>query len=82
VDLTVVVDSGPPFTFGHLLVEGLSRYPESLVRNLNRLSPGTPYSQKGLTDLQEDLLGTGYFASVLVTADIDRERPEQALIRV
>ncbi|MGN2392609.1 autotransporter assembly complex protein TamA [Pelomicrobium sp. G1] len=82
VDLTVVVDSGPPFTFGPLLVEGLSRYPESLVRNLNRLAPGTPYSQKGLTDLQEDLLGTGYFASVLVTADIDRERPEQAPIRV
>ncbi|WP_333840849.1 autotransporter assembly complex protein TamA [Pelomicrobium sp.] len=82
VDLTVVADSGPPFTFGPLVVEGLSRYPESLVRNLNRLAPGTPYSEKALTDLQEDLLGTGYFASVLVSADIDREHPEHAPIRV
>ncbi|TXF11494.1 autotransporter assembly complex protein TamA [Pelomicrobium methylotrophicum] len=82
VDLTVVIDSGPPFTLGPLIVEGLSRYPESLVRNLNRLAPGTPYTQKGLTDLQEDLLNTGYFASVLVAADVDRANPENVPIRV
>lgn len=61
VRLRVLVDSGPAVTLGELRISGLARYPESIVRDLNRIAPGSPYSQKKLSDLQRDLLETTYF---------------------
>ena len=66
VGLRVLVDSGPAVTLGEVRITGLERYPESIVRDLNRIEPGTPFSQKKLSDFQSDLLETTYFASALV----------------
>lgn len=82
VRLRVVVDSGPAVTLGEVRILGLERYPESIVRELNRIAPGTTFSQKKLTDFQRDLLESSYFASALVTAEPDPARPENAPIQV
>lgn len=82
VKLRVVVDSGPSVTLGEVQVSGLERYPESVVRDLNPIAPGTPFSQEKLTDFQRDLLATSYFASAFVTADVEAGRPDNAPIRV
>ena len=82
VALRVVVDSGPAVTLGEVRISGLERYPESIVLALNPIAPGTPFSQKMLTDYQRDLLETSYFASAFVTADVDALRPDAAPIQV
>lgn len=82
VRLRVVVDSGPAVTLGEIHISGLKRYPASIVRSLNPIAPGTPYSQKKLTDFQRDLLETTYFASAFVTAQLDAARPHNAPILV
>jgi len=82
VRLRVVIDSGPAVTLGQVRISGLERYPESIVRNLNRIAPGTPFSQKKLTDFQRELLETPYFASAFVTAELDATCPENAPILV
>lgn len=82
VKLSLVIASGPPFTMGSLEITGLDRYPQETVTNLNRIAPGTPYSLKRLNSLQNELLGTGYFSSVLVTTEADPLQPENVPIRV
>jgi len=52
------------------------------VRDLNRITPGTPFSQKKLTDFQRDLLETTYLSSAFVTAELDAAHPEHAPILV
>ncbi len=73
--LAVEIDSGPPFTFGELQVNGLQRYPVSIVRNLSPVKPGEPYDEEKLLRFQQRLLVSGRFASAVVYASSD---PEQA----
>lgn len=68
VRLTVLVDSGPAARFGGLVIEGLKRYPRSIVENLNPIRPGEPYSVLQLQEYQTRLLESGYFTSVTVDA--------------
>lgn len=81
-DLTVEIDSGPPFRFGDLAIAGLVKYPESLVRNFNTIGPGTPYSQDELDRLVRRLIASGYFASVQAIVDRATDRPDDATIDV
>ena len=76
-DLRVVLDSGPELRFGALRVEGLRRYPESIVRNLNPIAPGDYYSEAQLQAFQSRLQDTGYFSSVEVSADLSSVLGEQ-----
>lgn len=69
VVLTVEIDSGPIFRFGNVSIEGLERYPPSIIENLNPIKPGSLYSQSQLQIFQSRLEGSGYFRSVEVTAD-------------
>lgn len=68
--LRVVLDSGPELRFGELRIEGLKRYPASIVANLNQIKPGDYYSEAALQAYQSRLQDTGYFASVEVSADL------------
>ncbi|MGE5621458.1 MAG: autotransporter assembly complex protein TamA [Candidatus Bathyarchaeota archaeon] len=64
-------DAGPPYRFGPLVIEGLSRYPPKLVERYNRtVRPGEPYREGQLIALQNALQATPYFSSVQV--DIER----------
>lgn len=80
--LRVVVDSGPLFTFGELQIEGLQRYPESIIRHLNPITPGTHYDQGQILALQTRLQDSGYFRNVQVQVDVDPTRPDSVPIRV
>ncbi|HZX33156.1 MAG TPA: autotransporter assembly complex family protein [Rhodocyclaceae bacterium] len=61
-------DAGPPYRFGPLQIDGLSRYPPKLVERYNRfVVPGEPYREDRLTALQNALQSSPYFSSVQVT---------------
>jgi len=75
--LKVVLDSGPEVRLGQLKIEGLKRYPASIVTNLNQIRPGDEYSEATLQALQGRLQDTGYFASVEVSADMSSVLNEQ-----
>jgi translocation and assembly module TamA len=68
--LKVVIDSGPDMQFGGLEIQGLKRYPASIIKNLNTIRPGDEYSEAALQALQGKLQDTGYFSSVEVSADM------------
>ena len=70
-------DSGPSFRFGELRVEGLERYPVTLVERHNRtVRPGEPFREADLNALQTTLQATPQFRSVQVS--IDRDVPPDA----
>lgn len=73
VRLSVSVDSGNRRRFGELSINGLERYPETIVRHLNQIKAGDDYSQSRLLRLQSDLQSTGYFSSVEVTANVEQD---------
>jgi translocation and assembly module TamA len=75
--LKVVLDSGPEVRLGALKIEGLQRYPASIITNLNQITPGTEYSEAALQALQGRLQDTGYFSSVEVSADMSSVLNEQ-----
>ncbi|MDD5388501.1 MAG: autotransporter assembly complex protein TamA [Gallionellaceae bacterium] len=82
VALALTLDSGPVFTFGALEIEGLRRYPASVVERLNPIRPGEPYVQAKLLELQSRLQDSPYFAGAGVQAEIDPEHPLNLPIKV
>lgn len=59
--------AGPPYRFGPLKIEGLSRYrPELVARYNSFVLPGEPYREDRLAALQNALQSTPYFSSVRV----------------
>ena len=69
-NLTVQLDTGPAYTFGPIHVEGLKRYPTSIVQRLSPLHPGEPYAQDKLLEWQARLQSSGYFRTALVAAPL------------
>ncbi|NOU40406.1 MAG: outer membrane protein assembly factor [Methylotenera sp.] len=67
--LMVEIDSGSAVHFGKLMIEGLKRYPDSIIENLNPIRTGSVYSQSQLLTFQSRLQESRYFRSVEVTAD-------------
>jgi translocation and assembly module TamA len=84
VTLKLVLDSGPAVRFGALQIEGLQRYPASIITGLNRIKPGDPYNESALLELQSRLQDSGYFSGVQVSAELDAENTGSApvLVRV
>nr|WP_308633164.1 autotransporter assembly complex family protein [Massilia sp. R2A-15] len=68
--LKVVLDSGPEVHFGALRIEGLKRYPATIITNLNQIKPGEEYNEASLQAFQARLQDTGYFSGVDVSADM------------
>lgn len=69
VTLRAVLQSGPAVTFGELQIDGLLRYPPSVVRRLNRIAPGDVYDEAALLELQARLQDSHYFSAVAVSAE-------------
>jgi translocation and assembly module TamA len=80
--LVVEVDSGPKFTFGELEIQGLQRYSREMIERLNPISPGEPYSQEKLNELQARVQDTGYFRSAFATVDINPARSHNVPVRL
>ncbi|WP_038168196.1 autotransporter assembly complex family protein [Thiomonas sp. FB-Cd] len=68
--LTLELDTGPGYTFGPIHVEGLQRYPASIVQRLSPLQPGEPYAQDKLLEWQARLQSSSYFRTALVAAPL------------
>ena len=81
-DLEITLASGPAVVFGELVVTGLERYPEQVVRNLSPIRPGEPYSREKLEVYQRRLIATNYFASVQVAIDADPAHPGTLPVKV
>jgi translocation and assembly module TamA len=73
--LKVILDSGPAFTFGPLAIQGLKRYPPSLIERINPITPGEPYAQSKLLTLQSRLQDSPYFANATVSMETNPEQP-------
>jgi translocation and assembly module TamA len=82
VRLFLVVDSGPQFLSGNLVVEGLERQPEQVVRDLAGWGAGVPVTQKRLQDYTDRLTKTGLFDQVAVVYDPDPEQAGHATVTV
>ena len=67
--LTVTLDSGPAYQLGDLVIKGLSRFDEDLVKRLARITPGASYDQAQLVAAQQRLADSGYFDSAYLTLD-------------
>lgn len=80
--LTLVIDSGPPVTMGAPRINGLQRYEERLVRNLNPIPPGADYDEDELLKYQRRLLASGYFGSAIVASSPSRDAPSDTPILV
>jgi len=65
-DLTVRYASGPSYLLGPLRITGTRRYPERIIRNVNPLSVGEPYSAERLLELQRAIQRQPYFSNVQV----------------
>ncbi len=76
--LNVSIDSGPAFFVGDIVVQGLSRYSEAMVRNFSTLQRGQPYSQAALDDYVRRLLASGYFAGVQAAIASDPAQADAA----
>jgi translocation and assembly module TamA len=73
--LKLTLDSGPPFTMGDVRIEGLSRYPDAVVRRLVDIRPGERYGRARLIELQH-LIQTGWwFSSVVIDTERDPLKP-------
>lgn len=75
-------DSGPLFHLGAMRVEGLERYPERAVRNLVDLSPGTPYTERGLLEAQDRLRQSGLFEGAVLEMAVDPAQADAAPVTV
>ena len=82
VRLFLVVDSGPLFRYGGLVIDGLTMQDESTVKNLAATSAGAPITETLLLDFQDRLQKSGLFESISVTLDADPARADAARIQV
>lgn len=70
VDLRVLVEPGPLYSFGELKISGLKRYSRELVERFNRtVKPGANYREDKLLAFQAALQDTPYFGSVTVSLE-------------
>ena len=81
-DLSVDIDSGPPFRVGPVEVTGTRRYDADLVRRYSTLRRGEPYSLAELDQYVRRLTATGYFASVHAVIDTDSAHADDAPVTV
>ena len=75
-ELEVEFDSGPEYRAGPTRVTGLSRYPKSIVENMNPFAPGEPYDRLKREIFQRRLLESGYFSTARL--EIDTEAPPES----
>jgi len=79
-DLTVAIESGPPFRIGTIAIQGLAKYSPDLVRNFATVHEGDLYSEQPLDDYVRRLLASGYFASVQASIDSDVAQADHAAV--
>jgi translocation and assembly module TamA len=82
VRLFLVVDSGPLFRYGSLVIEGLAAHDADTVENLLAAKRGQAVTEALLLDFQDRLQKSGLFEGVNVTLDPEPDSAAQARIVV
>ena len=82
VVLNVEVDSGAAYKFGNLTIEGLQRYPVSIINSLNPIKPGMAYNQSKLQTFQSRLEESGYFRGVQVIPDTKSPATDETQVKI
>ena len=67
--LSASVDSRQPVYFGDIQVNGVERYPESVVTGLAQFKPGEPYDFDKILDYQQALEQDSHYSRAQVEAD-------------
>jgi translocation and assembly module TamA len=80
--LKLVLDSGPPFTIGDVVIHGLQHYPEHVVRRVVDLKRGERYNYERLTELQHMVQNGPWFSSVVVEVERDPMKPQLVPVKV
>ena len=80
--ISVNLDSGPLFRFGSTRIEGLQRYPQQLVANLQHFQAGQRYSHEAVVRYQTELQASGFFRSASVSVDTDPTQAQSATVLV
>jgi len=81
-DLSVTIDSGPPFRIGRIDVRGLQRYTPQVIEHFANIQPGDLYDGEALDTYIRRLLASGYFASVQAAIDTDPAQADAATLSV
>lgn len=81
-DLSLTIDSGPPFRIGRIAAQGSRRYPASLVENFSTLKRGEPYTEDAIDAYIRRLAASGYFSSVQASIDSSSPDPADATVKV
>jgi len=81
-ELALTIDSGPPFSFGEMEIEGLERYGARRVETLRPYEIGETYDRERLDRFQRRLAATGYFASAHARIDADPDNSTAAPVQV
>ena len=80
--LKVIIESGPRFTTGPIVIEGLQRYPAELVLRYNRMKAGDPFRLERIVEFQRFLQNAPWFASVVVDVERDPASPSSVPVKV
>lgn len=64
--LTVDFDSGPTFRFGEIHLDGVKRYPRTIIDHVNPIHRGEIYSAAKVQELQKQIQATPYYSSVAI----------------
>ncbi len=80
--LKLTLDSGPPFTLGEVVIEGLERYPDAVIRRLVDVERGERYNRPRLTEMQHLIQNGWWFSSVVVDTDRDPAKPELVPVKI
>jgi translocation and assembly module TamA len=80
--LVLVLDSGPRFTLGDVVVTGIERYPDTVVKRLIDLARGERYSRERLLEVQHRIQNGPWFSSVVVDIDPDPSKPELVPVKI
>lgn len=81
-NLSVNVESGSPVYFGELQIDGVERYPESVVRGLAQFSTGSPYDLDKLLDYQQAIEQDGHYSGASVQADFNNMQDNHVPVKV
>jgi len=81
-DLSVELDSGPPFRIGDIQIHGLRSYKPWLVGRYHPPVKGDIYSRASLLKFQRDLQNSPYFSTVTVSVDPDPAQAEAVPVEV
>ena len=65
-DISITINSGSTIMLGPLEIQGLKRYPKTIIKNMFSLHQGEPYDRDKLNNFEDELSQSGYFISAIV----------------